>query len=274
MTDAGSVIDIDAIAREAMAVLGTGRQIAPFSSHRALGLDDAYRVAANVRRMREARGETVLGRKFGFTNRTIWAQYNVYAPIWGYVYDTTVHDLAAIGGRFSLAAFAEPLIEPEVVFGLAAAPDPRMDERELLSCIDWIAHGFEIVHSIFPDWKFTAPDTVAAFGLHGALLIGERHPVAGRHEEWLRGLSNFDIVLHRGGEVVDRGHARNVLDGPLSALRHVVGLLAHDDVNPSLGPGEIVTTGTLTKAMPIRANEHWATTLSGVPLAGIDIRFG
>jgi 2-oxo-3-hexenedioate decarboxylase len=35
----------------------------------------------------------VIGRKIGFTNRTIWAKYAVYAPIWGFVFDTTVCDI-------------------------------------------------------------------------------------------------------------------------------------------------------------------------------------
>lgn len=274
MSDAGSLTDVEAIAREVMAVLGLGRQITPFSARHPLDLGEAYRVTAAVRQAREANGEKVLGRKIGFTNRTIWEQYSVYAPIWGYVYDSTVHDIADIDDAFSLATFAEPRIEPEVVFGLTSAPDARMDERDLLSCIGWVAHGFEIVQSVFPDWKFAAPDTVAAFGLHGALLIGERHPVADAREEWLRALSSFDIALHRNGEVVDRGRASNVLDGPLSALRHLVELLAHDEVNPSLAAGEIVTTGTLTQAMLINPGERWTTTLSGVPLGGIDIRFG
>ncbi len=67
-----------------------------------------------------------------------------------------------------------------------------MDERALLGAIEWIAHGFEIVQSIFPAWKFAAPDTVAANGLHGALLIGRRHPVAARAEHWSAALSSFE----------------------------------------------------------------------------------
>ena len=87
-------MDIQDIADEAFAVLGTGRQIAPFTSRRPdFGLEDAYRVAAAVRERREARGERPVGRKIGFTNRTIWAEYNVHAPIWGYAYDRTIHDL-------------------------------------------------------------------------------------------------------------------------------------------------------------------------------------
>jgi 2-oxo-3-hexenedioate decarboxylase len=40
------------------------------------------------------------------------------------------------------------------------------------------------VQSIFPGWQFSAPDTVAAFGLHGALLIGPRHSIATHAEDW------------------------------------------------------------------------------------------
>ena len=117
--------------------------------------------------MREARGEIPMGRKIGFTNRTLWAEYSAGGPIWGYVYEQTVHNLADLGKTFSLAGLAEPRIEPEIVFKLALAPDPDMDETALLGCIDWVGHGFEIVQSIFPGWKFSASDTVAAFGLHG-----------------------------------------------------------------------------------------------------------
>jgi 2-oxo-3-hexenedioate decarboxylase len=64
-----------------------------------------------------------------------------------------------------------------------------------------------------------------------------------------------------------------VLDGPLSALKHLVGLLEKDDANPQLAAGEIITTGTLTKAMPIKPGELWTTELTGITLGGIDIRF-
>jgi 2-oxo-3-hexenedioate decarboxylase len=266
--------DVEAIAAEAFAVLGAGRQIAPFSDHcRNFEMDDAYRVATSVRMKREARGERPLGRKIGFTNRTIWAEYNVFAPMWGYVYDRTVHDLLNDGEGFSLSGFAEPRIEPEIVFGLAAAPVPNMDERALLGCVEWVAHGFEIVQSIFPDWRFLAADTVAAYGLHGALLVGPRHPVASRSEDWGRELVAFEIDLFRNGELANHGRAANVLDGPVFALRHLVELLASDPVNPPLAAGEIVTTGTLTRAFPVAAGETWTTKLSGIPLEGARVRF-
>src|SRR5262250_1467475 len=105
--------DHEAIAIEALAAMDGARQIAPFSvRYPGLSLDDAYRISARLCALRTARGERVIGRKIGFTNRTIWAEYGVYAPMWGFVFDTTVRDLPpprqAAQHPFTLARFAEP----------------------------------------------------------------------------------------------------------------------------------------------------------------------
>jgi len=271
MPVAEAAADIDAIATEVLAALDAPRQIAPFSS-RSGGLtqDDAYRVTARVARRREARGETIVGRKIGFTNRRIWPEYGVYAPNWGYVTDRSIRDLAT---PLSLAAFVEPKIEPEIVFGIGKAPEADMGETALMDCIDWVAHGFELVQSIFPHWKFAPADTAAANAMHGALLIGPRHPFKPRAAEWRHELATFEIDLCRNGEPADRGSGANVLDSPLSALHHLVGLLASDPVNPPLKAGEIVSTGTLTRALPVAPGETWSTRLRGIALDGIELRF-
>jgi 2-keto-4-pentenoate hydratase len=264
---------LDDIGAEAFSAICAARQISPFSSRPGgLAVDQAYRVTPLVKRMYEASGSNVVGRKIGFTNRTIWAQYGVYAPIWGYVFDRTVYDLAAIE-TLPLEEFAEPRIEPEIVFGLSAAPSAEMDEIALLSCIEWVGLGFEIVQSIFPGWKFSAADTIAANGLHGALLIGPRHPVAPCAAEWQRTLSVFEIDLSCDGRLVDHGRAGNVLDGPLLALRHLVRLLAEDPLNPPLAAGEIASTGTVTKAMPIAPGQTWSAKPAGIALDAIQIGF-
>jgi len=134
-----ALTELEAIAVEAFAALDTCHQISPFSARlSAFDLDDAYRVTAAIRHMREMRGEMPVGRKIGFTNPTAWPEYE---PMWGYVYNRTVHNLAEIGDTFSLVGLAEPRIEPEIVFKLALAPAPGMDETALLACIDWVAHG-------------------------------------------------------------------------------------------------------------------------------------
>ncbi len=263
-----------AIAGESLAALDARQQITPFSARiDGFRLTDAYRVGADVRARRVARGERPVGRKIGFTNRTIWAEYDVWAPVWGTMYNSTVQRLADADARFSLDRMIDPRIEPEIVFGLAHAPEAGMDEAALLGCVDWVAHGYEIVQSIYPDWKFTAADTVAAFTLHGALLIGQPRSVDDDPAGWRAALSSFEVTLSCDGAEADRGQAANVLGGPLSALRHLVELLAQDSAQPPLAAGEIVTTGTVTRALPIKPGQRWQTRLNGLALPGLDVRF-
>src|SRR5437879_4616072 len=95
-----ALTELQAIAAEALAALDAGHQISPFSARlSAFDLDDVYRVTAAIRQMREMRGEMPVGRKIGFTNRSVWPEYG---PICGYVYNRTVHNLAEIGDTFSL----------------------------------------------------------------------------------------------------------------------------------------------------------------------------
>ncbi|HEY1383075.1 MAG TPA: hypothetical protein VGF43_05650 [Dongiaceae bacterium] len=268
------MIDPDRLAEEIMGAWTARRQIAPLAA-RLPGFDmaQAYRVTAALRRIRRARGERPVGRKIGFTNRTIWDEYQVYAPIWGDMYATTLQETDG-SATLDLSPFLEPRIEPEIAFGLARAPEPGMDEAALLGCIGWIAHGFEIVHSLFPAWRFAAADTVAAFALHGAYRLGPRTPVAqASREAWLHALTRFEIGLYRDGALMDRGQAANVLGGPLSALRHLNDLLVNDPHNPPLAAGEIVTTGTVTRAFPVKPGETWHTQLHGLELPGSTIRF-
>ena len=260
------------IADEAFAAFNSGRRhVLPFSTrYPAFSLNYAYRVAALAHNMRVAQGYKPLGRKIGFTNRRMWDEYGVHAPIWGYVYDRTMQNLVM---PLPLGSYTEPKIEPEIICGFAIAPSPGMDDTALLSCVAWVAHGFEIVQSIFPDWKFAAADTVVANAMHAALLVGQRHDVGSRAGEWLDTLASFDIELYCDGQLMDRGHASNVLGGPLSAVRHLVELLSCDPNDPPLAAGEIVATGTLTRALPVKAGETWTTKLKGIGLEGISLRF-
>src|SRR5208282_1204449 len=141
-----------------------------------------------IRDAREKRGEKPVGRKIGFTNRASWPRFRASAPMWGYMYATTVHDLAPTGSRVSLVGLPEPRIEPEIVFGLASAPRPDMEEPSLARCIDWVAHRFEIVQSLYRDWDCFAPDAVVAFGMHAASWIGPRQAFAPTADRLTRAL--------------------------------------------------------------------------------------
>jgi 2-keto-4-pentenoate hydratase len=65
----------------------------------------------------------------------------------------------------------------------------------------------------------------------------------------------------------------NVLDSPLFALAHLVELLAIQPEFDQLHAGEIVSTGTLTDAHPVKPGETWSTVFEGLPLPGLKVTF-
>jgi 2-oxo-3-hexenedioate decarboxylase len=264
---------VETTAKELIALLGTGRQIEPFTTREAnFDLADAYAVAERVRELRAARGERAVGRKIGFTNRAVQATFGVSAPIWNYMFAGSVHDLAA-SGSFALTGTVAPRIEPEIVLHLASAPRAGMSEREIADCVDWVAHGFEIVDSIFPGWSFRAADAIAGFGVHTALLIGPQRSIVGEQAQWTKTLRTFAVTLRNSDGVEKSGTGSNVLDSPLLALKFLVEEIARYPGSRPLEAGEIITTGTLTDAMPIKAGQLWSTRLDGIPLEGIAVKF-
>lgn len=266
------------IALSILDALDTKSQIAPVTETNPwLDIDAAYGVSSAITSMRVARGERPIGWKIGFTNRTIWDEYGVHAPIWGPMYDSGVHawDPESEPLTLDLDGFVEPRIEPEIIFRLRSVPRGYMNDSELLGCIEAVAHGFEIVQSVYPDWRFQAADTVAAVALHGALLHGQFVPVdPAQGMQWLETLAGFSLDLLCDGEVIDHGAAANVLDGPLHALRHFIEGIEERPMEPGLQAGDLISTGTLTRAFPLTAGQFWSTRLHGLSLPGMRLRCG
>jgi 2-oxo-3-hexenedioate decarboxylase len=265
--------DVDGLAASILEAASARLPIPPITdSHQSFDLAAAYRVASAIKARRVSRGEKIVGWKIGFTNSAIWVEQGLNAPIWGPMYDTTVSGGGDETANFEASRLLEPRIEPEIAFRLGKVPNPGMDESELIACVDAVTHGFEIVQSIYPGWKLTPPDAVAAFGMHGGYRHGKLVPVAAADRaEWLERLVAFDVVLFRDRVEVDRGAGKNVLGGPLTALRHFVDGAARYLTDYPLRPGDLITTGTLTKALPIAPGETWSTELSGIPLSPMKI---
>ena len=232
----------------------------------------AYQAALAVRALRVTRGERPVGYKIGFTNRTIWSRYGVFAPIWGTVYDST---LVRDGSAVPLRGLCQPRLEPEVAFGIARTPPAQPTLEQLFACVEWLAPSFEIVQSHHADWKFSAAEGVADGALHGRLLVGAPTPV---HRIAPSGatldarLAQVRVRLQQGDAVVDEGDGARVLDGPLHALHHFVLEQQRCPGAPSLQPGDVVTTGTWTDAWPVQPGQRWRAEFDA-PLPALAIGF-
>lgn len=258
------------------------RRIPPLSSEAPLSIADGYSIAKNILDIRTAQGEVMVGRKIGFTNRTIWPRYGekepISAPIWGPVYDTTLRFAHDNAGVQSLQGAQQPRIEPEVAFKLERSPPPNASLEDIADCIGWIAHAYEIVDCPFPNWKFEAADSIAAFGLHGVLIVGELKPLAAVTRRKIAGLlaaGSVSLSCSKDGNFALRaaGFGSDVLDSPVHALWHLHQLLQAQTEFPQLAAGEIISTGTWTDAYPVEPGQTWSSAFSGVLLPGLTVSF-
>ncbi|HEY6966484.1 MAG TPA: decarboxylase [Burkholderiales bacterium] len=266
-------MDATNLAAELLDLHARARTVPPFSArYPGLTAESGYAAARQLHAHRLAQGWQPVGRKIGFTNRTIWPRYGVYEPIWGFVYDRTLVQANRNAAAVSLSGLVQPRIEPEICFRLKAAPPRTRDPALLLQSIEWIAHSVEVVQCWHPDWKLQLADSTAANGLHGRLVLGTPVPV-GNVSGLAAALPFLKVDLLKDGKRVDSGVGSNVLGSPLLALSHLIELLEKQPDSPKLAAGEIISTGTLTDAHPVAPGERWRTDLHGFATRNLEVEF-
>jgi 2-oxo-3-hexenedioate decarboxylase len=268
------VVDIAALADELEHAYATKTVLPVPLSSRESGFDlaTAYAIEAELTRRRRAAGHTTVGRKVGFANKAMWRVLKLDTLVWAHMYDHTVIQ-AGRSASLSLGRMVSPKIEPEMVFKLRTPVDTsNLDAAAVLSSVEWVALGFEIVDSVFADWKFQPADFVAAFGLHAALVVGEPRTVTADNIPTLVDqLAQFKVRLSKDGETVAEGSGRNSLRSPALCLGELASAIAKRSGEEPLAGGELVSSGTLTEAPLIAPGQTWTATLEGIDLSDLTL---
>jgi len=269
-------LDPKALAAELAAAYASGQTVSIPPSARDAGFDlaAAYAVEAELAQRRRAEGRTTVGRKVGFANKAVWRVLKLDTLVWARLYDDTVRYAADGAASFSLTNRCSPKIEPEIVFKLRRplGAEP-LEPGAVLSAVEWIALGFEIIDCVFPDWKFQPADFVAAYGLHVGLIVGEPMRVdAARIPTLAETLAKFTVGLVRNGELVEEGSGKNSLRSPALCLGELARAIACQTGAEPLDAGELVSSGTLTESKPIAPGETWTAILDGLDLPELTLR--
>jgi len=271
--------EVETLARELLSAYETGEMVAiPPSGRPGFDLNTAYEVEATLKQFREAGGHRAVGRKVGYANKAMWRVLKLETLVWAHMYDDTVHHSDSNSTTLTLAHPRSLKIEPEIVFGLK---QPLMgegpDATAALACTDWLAVGFEIIDCPFPEWQFQPSDFVASFGLHTALVIGER--VELRPDErpdciaaLMDQLPRFKVRMSKNGEFVEEGSGRNCLRSPALCLAELSAAIVRRFPTQPLSAGEIVSSGTLTAGHSTNKGDLWTVEVEGLSLPPLTLR--
>jgi len=246
----------------------------PSSENPAFDLAAAYAVERELVQLRRESGHRAVGRKVGYANKAMWRVLKLDTLVWAHLYDDTVHDAGPGGATLSIARMYSPKIEPEIVFKLRdPLGDVGGDAAAALAAVEWLAPGFEIIDAVYPEWKFQPADFVAAYGLHAALVVGELLPVGpSTIAALVERLPSFKVQLLKNGTMMEEGSGRNSLRSPALCLAELAAAVSRQPDAEALVAGELISSGTLTNALPIAAGETWAAEVDGLDLAPLTLR--
>ena len=267
--------DVEALARELLSASETGRMVdAPPSGRAGFDLNTAYEVETTLKQFREAAGHRAVGRKVGYANKGMWRLLKLETLVWAHMYDDTVHYAEANSATLSFPHPRSLKIEPEIIFGLKApVTGESSDAAAALASSDWLALGFEIIDCPFPDWKFQPSDFVASFGLHAALVVGERIQVRpDLIAKLVDELPRFKVRMSKSGEIVEEGSGRNSLKSPALCLTELGAAIARRFPSHPLSAGEIVSSGTLTAGHLTGKGDLWTAEVEGIVLPALTLR--
>jgi 2-oxo-3-hexenedioate decarboxylase len=210
----------------------------------------------------------------GYANKAVWRMLKLETLVWAHMYDDTVHYANDNSATLSLSHTRSLKVEPEIVFGLKAPlTSQSIDAGSALSCVDWLAIGFEIIDCPFPDWKFQPSDFVASFGLHAALAVGDKlHVTPDLIPKFVEDLPRFKVRVSKDGEFVEEGSGRNSLKSPALCLAELGAAIERRFPSEPLSAGEIVSSGTLTAGHLAKAGDVWTVEVEGLPLPALSLR--
>ncbi len=208
-------------------------------------IDDAYAVQSMLA---EQAGGDVRGWKVSALSVEQQRLYSANRPVAGALLAPFVHTGPA---HLSLKGFVTPLLECEVSFllgtDLPARPQPYSRD-EIEASIEAVIPAMEIADGRWPDDAPGLLKLADSMG-NGAFITGT--PV----ENWRKlDLTCIDVTLSHDGSVVERGSSSRILGNPLLA----VVALANAQPLPcgGLKRGQIVTTGTCTTPIPLKAGRY------------------
>jgi 2-keto-4-pentenoate hydratase len=266
--------DNEILARELLSAQERGRMVEALSARSGFDLNSAYEIEATLKQFREAEGHRSVGRKVGYANKAMWRVLKLETLVWAHMYDDTVHFSESNSATLSIPHPRSLKIEPEIVFGMKKALTGQdLDAPTALAAVDWLAIGFEIIDCPFPEWKFQPGDFVASFGLHAALVVGEKMEVQPELiPKLVEDLSRFKVRIFKHGEFVEEGSGRNCLKSPALCLAELGSAIERRFPSECLSAGEIVSSGTLTAGHRTDSGDVWRVDVEGLPLPSLTLR--
>ena len=207
-----------------------------------LTIAQAYALQAEIARLREQRGERVIGYKVGCTSRPIQTQLGVQEPIFRRLFDTECHPS---GVHLSSARYANLAVEGEVAVRLSKdMPSELLSAEECREAIAEALPVIELHHYVLPGAWPPGEWLIASNGLHAGFVLAEA-------ETRRSGMATFarNLSIRINDFVVGSVEDAKALISQIESLRWLAGRLSRFGLH--LCKGQVILTGSPMNLYPV-----------------------
>lgn len=225
-------------------------------SHRVIGLEEAYAVAAiNTRARLQEPGRRIIGLKVGLTSKAVQSQLGVDQPDFGVLFD----DMACLDGdAVPVDGLIQPKVEAEVAFVVGHDLEGEQPSYgEFLAALACALPALEIVDSVIQDWKITLVDTVADNASSALFVLGHQPVAIGALD-----LGEVGMQMTVNGAVVSVGTGAACLGHPLRAAYWLAQTMAAR--GQPLKSGQVILSGALGPMVALKGGDVVSARIGGL----------
>ncbi len=220
-----------------------------------ISIEDAYAVQMCGVSDRLANGARIVGKKVGLTSRAMQQFLGVDEPDFGHLFDDMIFEEEE---TVELGQFLQPKVEAEIAFIMGEdLAGPGVTMADVLRTSVAVVPSFEIIASRISDWRIKIQDTIADNGSSAGLVLGGRLvPVDAVN------LKYVGMVLEKNGKILETAAGAAVMGHPALAVAWLANKMGA--MGTCLRKGEIVLSGSLTKAIEAAPGDVFTATFGGL----------
>jgi len=246
-------VDLDELARRMLADFDARTPNQVFGEPVDFTTEQAYALQTAVARLREQRGERVIGYKVGCTSRAIQRQLGIGEPIFARVFDSGCF---LSGARLSCSRFANLAVEGELAVRLGqdvSARSAGADEPK--AAVGSIFPVIELHHYVLHSPQPSLAELIASGGMHAGFVLAEQEIEVG-----LPDLESLSVWID--DEQIGTASGAEVAELAVRSVGWLADRLAEEGL--TLTRDQVVLTGSLLPLFTLRPGSRVVTAL--VPL--------
>ena len=201
-------------------------------------------IQSNVAKLRENRGEEIIGYKIGCVSKDTQKKMGFNQPASGYLWNT---ELQKSGATFDKKDFTNPAMEAEFGVILNRDINPKLSSFDyILDSIEGIYPLIEIHNLVFYGEEPFGPELLANNAIHAGVVLGAENKVPKNKIE-------TDLKLIYDKKIIDAWTGKI---WPFDMLSEVEWLIKEQDKkNNFLRKGNLILTGAYGFPVPIKENK-------------------